>query len=365
MTIPRMEIDLAKIRRNTRRVVVLAAAAGIGVAGVTKGACGLPEVARAMLEGGAMMIADSRLENLLRLKEAGLPGPLLLLRLPGLSQVREAVELADISLNSEPAVIGALGREARRQGKTHGIILMVDVGDLREGLWPDQVLPAVDAISDLPGIELVGIGTNLACYGGVKPSRENMELLLSVREKVESLIGRPLRVVSGGNSANLSLLISGEMPPGINQLRIGEAILLGRDPLEGTPLPQMHQDTFRLLAEVIEIKEKPSRPIGETGRDAFGRIPRFEDRGIRRRAILALGRQDLAVEGLKPLEDGMEVLGASSDHLLVELSHSAKPLRVGDEVAFLLDYPALLGAMNSPYVAKALLGQGGPGESRP
>lgn len=352
MTTPRLEIDLEKIRRNTWVVVTLAAAAGIGVVGVTKAVCGLPEVARSMLEGGATMIADSRLENLRRLRRSAVTIPLLLLRLPGLSQARAVVELADISLNSEPAVIRALGREAERRGKRHGIILMVDVGDLREGLWPDQVLPAVEAISGVPGIDLVGIGTNLACYGGVRPTRENMELLLSVRAKVEARLGRPLSIVSGGNSANLSLLLSGDIPPGINQLRIGEAILLGRNPLDGSRLPHTYQDAFRLVAEVIEVKEKPSRPIGENGRDAFGRVPRFADRGIRRRAILALGRQDLAVDGLRPLEDGLEVLGASSDHLLVDASDRANPLMVGDEVAFLMDYPALLGAMNSAYVAK-------------
>ena len=353
---PYLEIDLAKIEHNARSITRLCAAHGVAVTGVTKGTCGAPEVARAMLRGGATSIGDSRTENLARLREAGVDGPLLLLRIPPLSRVEEVVALAHLSLESELRVLAAVSEAALRRGRVHPVIVMVDLGDLREGVWPDDVIPFAREVLALPGVRLVGLGANLTCYGGVAPTARNMGLLVACAEAVERSLGIPLAWISGGNSSALPLLAAGGMPARVNHLRIGEAILLGRETVHRTTWPGTFQDAFRLHAEVIELKEKPSVPIGERGEDAFGHVPAFADAGARRRALVNVGREDVEVEALAPCDPHVAVLGASSDYLIVDVTAIEDRVRVGDELVFAPGYGALLAAMDSAYVEKRYRG---------
>lgn len=363
---PRIEIDLAKIEANARIIVELCRKAGVDeVIGVTKGTLAHAGVARAMLRGGVGGLAESRLENLARLREAGFAVPMTLLRLPSLSQVDEVVRLADRSLNSELETLRALSRAATAAGRRHGVVLMVELGDRREGLPPEEIAAAARLAAELPGLDLVGVGTNLTCYGAVIPSPVNLGRLVAVADEVRRVTGRPVPIVSGGNSSSLPLVIKGLIPRGITELRIGDAILRGRESAYGELVPGARDDTFTLVAEVIEVREKPSLPEGEIGRDAFWNVPTFVDRGVRRRAILALGRQDVAPENLAPLDPGMIVLGASSDHLLVDVAEAAGPVRLGQEIRFRPNYAGILQAMTSPYVHKTTVGEDGGGQRHP
>lgn len=355
---PYLTIDLDKIEHNARTLVALCAAHGITVTGVTKCVCGHPEVARAMLRGGVASIADSRLANIRRLKAAGIHQAGMLLRLPALSVADAVVETVELSLNSEPAVLARLSAAAERRGIVHGVILMVDLGDLREGAWPTEFTTLVQTARNLSGILLRGIGTNLACFGGVVPTATNMNQLVEFAVAAERINGRPLEWISGANSSALELIASGRMPARINHARLGEAILLGRETVQRKAWPGTHQDAFVLHAEVLELNTKPSMPIGERGEDAFGHRPSFRDRGPMRRVLLNVGREDVMVEGVTPLEPGVEILGASSGYLVLDVSRAKRDLSVGDELRFALDYGALLAAMTSEYVAKHLVGGG-------
>jgi predicted amino acid racemase len=139
-------------------------------------------------------------------------------------------------------------------------------------------------------------------------------------------------------------------------VRIGEAILLGHETAHRRVWPGTYQDAFILHAEVLELKTKPSVPLGERGKDAFGKVPVFTDRGLIKRAILNAGREDVSIEGLKPLDAGIVILGASSDYLIVDVTGATRPVAMGETLAFLPDYAALLAAMTSPYVEKRVLG---------
>ena len=356
MAEPRVTIDLDIIERNARAVTEACARYGVSVFGVTKGTCGTPQVAAAMLRGGVIGIGESRFENVQRLRRSGLTCRILLLRGPPLSRVDETVTGADISLNSELAVIEALSHAAVRRSRVHEIILMVDLGDLREGIWPDDLLPTVAEILRLPGVRLVGLGTNLTCFGAVLPSERNMAQLAGCAAAVESEFGVGLTYVSGGNSSSLPFLLEGRMPPGVNNLRIGESILQGgRDTFFDRPWEELDRNAFLLEGELLEVKLKPSVPIGESGVDAFGGHPVFVDRGERLRGILNLGREDVVVDALIPQTPGVEVLGASSDHLIVDVTDVPAPPRVGDVLGFHLAYAALLAAMTSEYVEKQLM----------
>jgi len=350
---PKITIDLEKIERNARTVVETCRKSGIEVFGVTKGTCGMPQVARAMLRGGVIGIGESRFENIRRLRDSGIDAPILLLRSPPLSRVEEVITSVDISLNSELAIIAELSRVAERMSRVHDIILMVDLGDLREGIWPDDLAPTVEQVLALRHVRIVGIGTNLTCFGAILPTEENMGALIAHARNIEQQFGLQLRYVSGGNSSSLPLLLAGKMPPGVNNLRIGEAILQGgRDTFHDEPWRELDRDAFLLTGELLEVKTKPSVPIGRMGVDAFGKRPVFEDKGDRLRGILNIGREDVVVEGLMPANPGVAVLGASSDHLVVDLAEAGPSLQVGNRLGFHMSYGALLAAMTSEYVEK-------------
>jgi predicted amino acid racemase len=348
MSAPRVEVDLDAIEANTRSLVDRLGRTGIRVTAVTKAVLGSPGVAEAMLRGGAVGLADSRVENLARLDSAGVGSARTLIRSPMLSQVDAAVQHASTSLNTDSSVLEALSRCAAHRGATHAVVLMVELGDLREGVLPVDLVPLALAVRGMAGLSLAGIGTNLACQHGVAPDDRNMQRLSELADEVERALGSALTIVSGGNSANRGWALGAADTGRVDELRLGEAILLGLDPLTRLPVEGLRTDGFSLVAELIEVGDKPRVPSGDLGQTAFGRRPPPRAGGSCRQGILALGRQDVDPDGLVPPE-GVTILGTSSDHLVVDLGdHEAT---VGGELAFGVGYGALLRAMTSPFVA--------------
>ena len=345
---PQLEFDLALLRSNADAVISRCRGMGIRVCGVIKGVDGLPEAARVLRAAGAAELGTSRLEQVAKCRAAGVPGPWLLIRIPGLTELPDVVALCETSLQSEWPTLLALEEECLRQNKTHRVIVMTDLGDLREGFWDKKEL--VDVCErverELPHVHLAGIGVNLTCYGSTKPTPEKMNELVGLARRVEQRIGRKLEIVSGGATSSFTLVHWGTMPAGVNHLRIGEAILLGKDLQVDWGIRDMdylRMDALTLRAEVVEVKDKPTYPIGEFAIDAFGRKPVYEDRGIRRRAILALGRADVGeLESLIPREPGLTVIGGSSDHCIVDVEDCPRRLQVGDIVEFSLCYSHML-----------------------
>jgi ornithine racemase len=344
--LPRMEIALAQIRYNAQVLAKLYGQKGISLMGVSKATLGDPAVALAMVQGGVTAIADSRIENIQRMKDGGVVTQFVLLR-SLFSRAEMTVIHADISLNTELDTIAELARYALRHDKIHQIIVMVELGDLREGVMPADLAKFVKTVLTWPSIKLIGLGCNLACYGGIKPDREKMHELSELTGAIEQEFHISLSIVSGGNSANHDWYESAQDVGRINNLRLGESILLGRETTSRRAIPGLYTDAFQLIAEVIESKDKPSRPYGEACQDSFGNLPVFEDRGVRRRAIVALGKQDTSIAGLTADRD-LEILGSSSDHTILDTGH--RHLQIGSEVNFHLDYGGLLAAMTSPFI---------------
>jgi ornithine racemase len=349
--IPRIEITLSKIRHNARMLSELYGQQGISLMGVSKATLGEPSIAKAMIQGGVKFIADSRLENIQKMKRAGISTRFVLLR-TALSQAELVIKNVDISLNTELETVKELSRYANIHNKVHQIIIMVELGDLREGILPCHLSQFIKTTLNLPQIEIIGIGCNLACYGGIKPNQEKMSELSALADAIEKKFQINLKIISGGNSANYQWYESAQKVERINNLRLGESILLGCEAINRKAIPGLHTSAFKLIAEVIESKEKPSLPFGEICQNAFGVVPTFVDRGIRRRVIVALGRQDILISGLKPSKD-MEILGSSSDHIVLDSNNY--DLKVGSEVKFNLDYGGLLAAMTSPFINKQFI----------
>jgi len=352
MPAPRLEIELYKIDHNVRNLISLYGSKGINITAVTKGICGSPEIANVLLRSGINSLGDSRISNLRRMREAGLKAQFVLIRSPMPSETEEVVRWADMSLNTEISVIRLLAKHAVKHGKVHSIVLMVELGDLREGILPSEIRPMVEETIGMEGVELGGIGANLSCFGGIKPTDAKMRELSSIADNLQREYDIHLKIVSGGNSANYQWFGSTPEVGLINHLRIGESILLGCDTLTRKQIPGLQTDAFTLVAEVVELKTKPSKPYGETAQDAFGRVPVYEGTGTMNRAILAIGRQDIVVSAIKPRIE-TDILGASSDHLILDAKDSG--LEVGMEVRFDVNYSALLRAMTSPYVEKVYL----------
>jgi predicted amino acid racemase len=343
---PRIEIDLFKIFYNAKTLVGRLAKKGISVTGVTKASLGSPEIAAAFVRAGIESIGESRVENIERIKSAGVKAKTCLIRSPMMSQANQVVRSADMSLNSETQVIRSLSSAAQQFGRMHEVVLMIELGDLREGIMPSNVLKTVREISRFRNIALKGIGTNLACRHGVMPDADKMESLSCLADEIEKAFGLELEIVSGGNSANLDWAFSGARIGRINNLRLGEAILLGVEPLGRTPIEGLYTDAFSFVAEVIESKVKPSLPQGSRGQNAVGKTVAVEDRGSVPQSILAVGLQDTDVSGLTPLSSG-QILGASCDHLIFE-----SYCLVGTEIRFRPNYSALMRIMSSDSVVR-------------
>ncbi len=358
---PRLSIDLGAVEANTRAVATLCAASGVGLVGVVKGAGALLPVAAAMARGGCSALASSRLAQLSALRAAMRSGsapvlPLGLLRVPGPSEIGGTVSVADWSLQSDPTALSLTADAAESAGRRHGVTLMLDLGDLREGWFDEEelVAEAVRVERELPSLYLRGIGTNLGCYGSIRPSRDNLGRLVSVARRVEAAIGRPLEVVSGGATSSLPLLVRGGMPAGVTELRVGEGLLCARDLpcYHGVDVPGVRSDAFTLRAEIVEIRGKPSLPVGERCVDAFGRCPDYDDRGVRTRLLLAVGKRDFGGhEQLVPRDPRVHIIGSSSDHLICEADEPCADLRYGSILEFDLFYGAMLFLCDGdPYV---------------
>ena len=348
---PRLEINLPLLRENMEKIVENCAKFNINVCGVVKGCSGLPEIGKLFRECGCTEIGSSRIEEIVDCRKAGIPGPYLMLRVPMISELDDVVRWCDTSLQSDVSVLDALEAACCRIGKTHRVIMMADLGDLREGFWNrDELVQAcVYVEKNLPHVHLAGVGVNLGCYGSIQPTADKMRSLLTIAHHVEALIGRQLEVISGGASSSYTLVHWGSMPEGINHLRIGETALNARDLQVEWGISNMglHMNGFVLKGEVLEVRTKPSYPVGQIVIDAFGRRPTYVDRGNRKRCLVGFGRADVGdMERLRPLDKGIIVLGGSSDHCILDIEDCQRPLKAGDIVEFALAYNNMLYATN-------------------
>lgn len=366
---PRLVIDIKKLEDNVKTLAAITKDDGnCSLMIVTKGLCADLEMVK-MLAGRPEVdfVADSRLKNIKSyskiVRDAG--KKTVLIRIPMLSEVDELVKYVDVCFNSEMETVRAIDKAAAKEGKVQDVLMMIDLGDLREGIFfenEEEILEDVMEIKEMKNVNLYGIGVNLTCYGAIIPKNENLSKLVEIARKIEAKTGLKLEMVSGGNSSSIYLIESDKMPrigrmpkdekmpEGINNLRLGEAFLLGNDTAYETEIPNTHHDAIKLQAQIVELKEKPSLPIGEVGVDAFGEKPYYEDKGIMKRAIIAVGKQDTDLGSMTPVDERIEIMGGSSDHIILDLTACNDDYKLGDIVEFTVGYGGMLKLVTSPYV---------------
>ncbi len=347
---PRINIDLKKINENIQMIKEITESRNIEIFAVTKAVCADEKIVDLLVYNGIRYLADARLTNLENIKSKEIKK--VLLRLPSQSEVERVVKSTDISLNSTISTISLLNDEAKKLNKKHEIILMIELGDLREGIKPEEVLTYAEKIFKFDNINLKGLGVNLTCYGAVIPTPDKLDILIDLKNSIKEKFSYDIDIISGGNSSSLHLLKKDIMPLGINNLRIGETYLLGTETAYGKSFMYMNTDSFSLDAEIIEYYDKESIPNGLIGMDAFGNKVEYEDKGIIRRGILAIGRQDVNPNDIVAFDRRLEILGASSDHLIINFEKAKDDYSIGDIVRFKLNYGSLLDLYTSKYVSK-------------
>jgi predicted amino acid racemase len=361
MSYPQLEINLRKLEHNARVEVNVLAKSGITIMGVNKVFNGLYETADAIVKAGIDVVAESRVSNLKKLQL--LPCQKCLLRTPSPSEIKDVVKYADISLNSDIDVLRTLSQEACKQKRIHQVLLMVDMGDIREGIWfenREYLEEAVSQILELPNLEMYGLGTNFNCYGSVLPTLENGRMFVRIARELEAKFRMKFKYLSGGNCTSYHLIEKGRWPEGINHLRIGALHQFGIEYVDVKYVDGFHHSNmdvsrvvsnlYILKAEIIEVNRKPTVPFGELGFDTFMRSKNFVDQGERKRALLALGYQDVISENIWPVDPKIEILGQTFDHTIVDIESSEKDYQVGDLIAFEVDYTGLLAACTSESV---------------
>lgn len=332
LAFPSLIIDVRKIKENARAATAKAARSNIEIYGVTKGCAGSVPVARAMLEGGVAGLADSRLTHLKKLR-ASFPGvPLLALRQPMFREMAEIVPLEATVIVSDPDAVCALDREAGRVDRVQAVMLMAEAGDGREGMDRASLIALAENLSCLKHLRLAGLAINPGCRGGLAPDQAMMALLDKLATELRSS-GLTVDLISTGNSSCLDLLDRSELASTANHLRLGESILLGREPTGAESLPGFHQDAFVVRAEVLEAADK----LGG------------------RRLVAAIGCRDTGAGDLTAIDPRLKVERLTSDHAVLTLP-SDLAFRAGDAVDFVPSYFALQSLMAATHVRKAYIG---------
>lgn len=353
-----LELNRKNLQHNYRYLDKLFKENDIGWAVVAKLLCGNLTFLKEVIDLGVDQVCDSRVSNLRAIKSLKPSIETIYIKPPPPRSIKSVVKYADISFNTEIATIRTLSEEAGLQGKVHKVIIMIEMGDLREGVMWDQLIDFYGEVFRLPNIEVVGIGTNLNCLNGVMPNQDKLIQLSLYEQLIEAKFNKNIPYVSGGSSVTIPLIFKKLMPGGISHFRVGETLFFGNDIYDNKPIPKMKQDIFRLFTEIIELQSKPSVPNGELGTNLEGETFSIDEKDYGRssyRAILDLGLLDVKHEHMFPLDPAIKFAGASSDMIVVDLGDNPRGYKVGDLLEFRLDYLGVLTIMNSDYIDKKVV----------
>ena len=352
---PRVIVNVRHMIHNAKKIKQLAPE-GMHFSLVAKVLHGQTEILTPVLEQAEITdIADAYVRNLKTYKD--LPVTKWLIRVPMMCELEDVVSYVDVCFNSELSTIRELNATAAKVGKIQKIVLMYELGDIREGCSKEELFSIIKECLSMSNIEVFGIAANLSCFGGVIHTVDNMTEIRDLAKEIETTFHIKLPAVSCPNSSAIDMLEGKTIPEGVNYLRMGEAIWCGYNPSYDKPIPGFYQDTVTLQAQIIEIKEKASVPRGILSMDSSGHTPEFEDKGIRKRALVAIGKQDVDIASLLPHDKQMEVLGGCSDYTLLDITDCDKAYKVGDIVEFTLRYFSVLRAMSSDFVEKVIISE--------
>lgn len=353
-----IELDREKLKYNYDYLDQLFENHDIQWGVVTKVLCGNELFIREILDLDISQVCDSRTSNLKVIKKLKPDIQTVYIKPPAIRNIKNVIKYADISLNTEYSTIKGLSEEAERQEKLHKIIIMIEMGDLREGVMRKEFIRFYSRVFNLPHIEVVGIGTNLNCLNGVLPNNDKLIQLSLYKQLIQAKFHKNIPLVSGGTSVTIPLLFKGLLPGGVNHFRVGETLFFGNDLYNNTKLEDMESNIFRLFAEIIELSEKPVVPEGEIGLNLTGKSVEIQEEYYNQssyRAILDLGLLDVEECNMQPVDKELEFVGSSSDMIVMDLGENVQHYKVGDLIEFEINYLGLLSLLNSNYIEKRVV----------
>lgn len=352
-------LNTKKLKENFDHLDHLFQENGIEWAPVVKLLCGNKMFLEQVLKLGVKQVCDSRVSNLRVIRALNPNIQTVYIKPPPKRSIASIVQVADVSFNTEFATIKLLSEAAVKANKVHKIVVMIELGELREGVLREEFVEFYARIFELPNIEVAGIGTNLTCMYGVLPNHDKLIQLSLYTQLIEAKFNRKIPYISGGASVTIPLIERGLLPKGVNHFRVGETLFLGTDVYNNRAFKQMHNDVFKLYAEIIELSEKPSVPSGEMGLNLNGEKTDFDESLMGEftlRAIVDVGLLDIESNHIVPFDESIHIIGASSDMIVIDLGENKKGRKVGDLIEFKMDYMGILRIMNSNYVDKKLEG---------
>jgi predicted amino acid racemase len=308
-------------------------------------------------------IGDSRLSSLKKIKSIRPDIQTMYIKPVPIQYVKTVIEYADISLNTSYTAIKTLSDEAVRQGKTHKVIIMIELGELREGIVRENLMDFYKRVFDLPNIEIVGLGTNLGCMYGIEPTYDKMVQLSLYKQLLEAKFDKKLELISGGSSITLPL-IKRKFPKSVNHFRIGESAFLGVSPLDGKKFENLSTDAFEYSANIIELEQKESVPDGVISDANVGHtaeeVIEEEDYSKSYKAILDFGTLDVEYGELIPKDKSVSFIGTTSDMTVYDLGKNKKTngqqkYKIGNKIRFTPSYMAVARLMNSKFIEKKVI----------
>lgn len=353
-----IELDVKRLEHNFNFLNQLFGKNNIHWGVVSKLLCGNNTFLKELLHLGISEVHDSRISNLKAVKRINPNVQTVYIKPPAANVIKSLVACADVSFNTELSTIRKISAEAVKQEKQHKIIIMIEMGDLREGVMGENLVEFYSKIFQLPNIEVVGIGANLNCLNGVMPSHDKLIQLSLYKQLVEATFKVKIPWVSGGSSVTIPLLLQKLLPKGVNHFRIGETLYFGNNLVTSKLIRGMKAQVFKLYAEVVELIEKPMAPIGELGTNVAGETIEVNEDNYGKssyRALIDLGLLDVDIRNLTPMQNDIEISGASSDMIAIDLGRNKRKLKTGDWIGFNLDYMGVLKVMNSNYIDKRVV----------
>ncbi|MFP4470418.1 MAG: alanine racemase [Bacteroidota bacterium] len=353
-----IELNKKKLQHNYRFLENLFKKHHMDWGVVTKMLCGNKPFLKEVLALGTKEVHDSRVSNLRTLKRLDPEVQTVYIKPPPKKSIPSIVKYADVSFNTSFTTIKLISEEAVKQKKKHKIIIMIEMGDLREGVMGDNLVNFYSRVFELPNIEVIGLGSNLNCLNGVMPTHDKLIQLSLYKQLIEAKFGIKIQWVTGGSSVTIPLIFKRLIPKGVNHFRVGETLYRGVDLFEGKMIPGMKADVFRLHTEIIELYNKPKVPTGEFGPNVAGETPEFDEDDYGKtsfRAILDLGLLDIDLRHLEAEDKDIEFSGASSDMIVMDLGKNEKGYKIGDIISFRLSYMGILAIMNSNYINKVVV----------
>ncbi|WP_274476259.1 alanine racemase [Mangrovimonas aestuarii] len=308
-------------------------------------------------------VGDSRLTSLKNLKAVNPRMRTIYIKPPAAVYAKDIVKYADISLNTSFSTIIALNKAANEANKTHHIIIMIELGELREGVLRDDVMNFYQKVFNLSNINVIGIGSNLGCMYGVAPSYDKLLHLCLYKQLISATFKKDLKLISGGSSITLPLIDQGTVPKDVNHFRIGEAAFFGVSPLNNEQFENLHTDTFEFKANIIELEEKKIVPEGILSDANIGQTAEFNTEGKSDKsykAILDFGLLDVDQDNLVAFDKGITFVGVTSDMMVIDIGRNEcndgkQRFKVGDQITFKPNYMAVARLLNSKFIDKVFV----------